>query len=270
MQQSSLFLFVYLVNSCLGFSLYFNLNVRKTNEFHIKVLRTQLKMSTDEEKTNLTVDISSLSAKEQQRITYIQNAVADAEKLAREGGFVVDDDDKEVAMKAIQDTKWSGQSNMDVNVKSSNDYTDLQARLPLAVGDVGALTLFSAVGRMNHGESADLISSFVTALPFVISWLLLSPYLGAYSMKATATRGDVPLALLPAWGVCIPLALVLRGLLKGAVPPTPFIIVSMTATFVLLTLWRLGFVFLFGESSDGEYRKAGVLEVSCYPYTTYI
>jgi len=74
-------------------------------------MRSCLKMATttDDDKNNLTIDMSSLSPTEQQRITMIQNAAADAEKFIREGGFVADDDDKEVDMKAVRDTKWSGQ-----------------------------------------------------------------------------------------------------------------------------------------------------------------
>ena len=40
------------------------------------------------------------------------------------------------------------------------------------------------------------------------------------------------------WIVATPLGLVFRGLSKGYVPPTPFIIVSMVATAVLLVGWR--------------------------------
>ena len=57
------------------------------------------------------------------------------------------------------------------------------------------------------------------------------------------------------------MALSIRGLLKGAIPPTPFIIVSLISTYVLLCLWRFSYVVLVGETSDKEYKTAGFLEV---------
>jgi hypothetical protein len=67
--------------------------------------------------------------------------------------------------------------------------------------------------------------------------------------------------LLPAWAVSIPLALAMRGAIKGAVPPLPFIVVSMVSTYVLIALWRQLYIAATGETSDGEYKKAGFLEV---------
>ena len=40
------------------------------------------------------------------------------------------------------------------------------------------------------------------------------------------------------WAVATPLGLVLRGLSKGYIPPTPFIVVSMVSTAVVLVGWR--------------------------------
>ena len=51
-------------------------------------------------------------------------------------------------------------------------------------------------------------------------------------MKAAAV------AAAKCWVVATPLGLVLRGISKGYVPPTPFIIVSMVSTGVLLIGWR--------------------------------
>ena len=73
--------------------------------------------------------------------------------------------------------------------------------------------------------------------------------------------GQVPVSLLPGWGVSMASALGLRGLLRGTVPPTAFIIVSLVATFLLLTAWRCLYVALFGSTSDEEYRKSGAFEI---------
>lgn len=64
-----------------------------------------------------------------------------------------------------------------------------------------------------------------------------------------------------AWIVSIPAALAIRGVIKDYIPPTPFIIVSMCATFALLYGWRSLYITVFGNTSDEEYRKGGLLEV---------
>jgi hypothetical protein len=53
----------------------------------------------------------------------------------------------------------------------------------------------------------------------------------------------------------------MRGISKGVVPPTPFILVSLVATFTLLFLGRALYVLSFGNTSDDEYRSAGFFEV---------
>ena len=170
------------------------------------------------------------------------------------------EDDDEVE-KGIRETQWSGQSGLDVTTASNNNFGDLQNRPMLVIGDVAALLAFASVGRGNHGESVDLFGSLWTAAPFIASWLAVTPFWGAYSRDATASKGAVPLKLLPGWIVAVPLALGLRGALKGAVPPTPFIIVSMVATLGFTSAWRVIYILALGETSDDESRKAGFLEV---------
>ena len=94
-----------------------------------------------------------------------------------------------------------------------------------------------------------------------MGWLAFSPFLGAYTREATASQGKIAIGLIPAWLVGISTGLAIRGALKGDIPPTPFIVVSFTATFVILFLWRSLYIAAFGETGDGEYKKAGFLEV---------
>ena len=63
------------------------------------------------------------------------------------------------------------------------------------------------------------------------------------------------------WIASITTALSIRGLIKGSIPPVPFIIVSLIATYVLLSLWRCLYVAAFGGTSDEEYKKSGFLEI---------
>ena len=72
-------------------------------------------------------------------------------------------------------------------------------------------------------------------------WFATGPLLGAYGRDAQDGR-PVPAALAAAktWAVATPVSLALRGLLKGYVPPTPFIVVSFVATGTLMIGWRMG------------------------------
>ena len=95
--------------------------------------------------------------------------------------------------------------------------------------------------------------------------------IGSYSRQSTSSLQKIFIGILPGWAVSLPIALILRGLLKGSsgdgggailvVPPIPFIIVSMTATFVLLTIGRCLFILSVGSTSDEEYKSAGFFEV---------
>ena len=55
---------------------------------------------------------------------------------------------------------------------------DLKERPVLAAGDAAAIVVFAGIGRMNH--ASDDGSVLLTALPFLVSWFLVAPLLGAY------------------------------------------------------------------------------------------
>jgi hypothetical protein len=215
----------------------------------------------------LTLDVSTLSEKDRARLKFVAKLGDEADDLAQSAGLNVVDYDRMLAAeddeveKGVRDTQWSGQSGLDIAVASSNNWDDLAKRPLLALGDVAALVAFASVGQGNHGESSDLLGGLWTATPFVLSWLAATPFLGAYSREATASKGGVLLKLAPGWVVAVPLALAVRGALKGAVPPTPFIGVAMVTTLAFTSAWRLLYVSALGETSDEETRSAGFLEV---------
>lgn len=116
----------------------------------------------------------------------------------------------------------------------------------LALVDVLALFVFASIGKASHtgpAGSVDPISVAVTAFPFVISWLLTSPATGVYSNdpRVNGLLQTTALQVVKGWVVAIPLGCVLRGVIKGYVPPLPFVIVTLIATLVILVLARLGF-----------------------------
>lgn len=150
-----------------------------------------------------------------------------------------------------------------MQTQANNNWADLANRPLLAVGDAAFLLLFATIGRSVHtgGLSFDL-QSLVTAAPFLGAWLLVAPLLGAYTPSATRSTGDALGAVAKAWIVAVPLGLVGRGVMKGEVPPTPFIGVAMVMTLVFLTSWRTLYVKLSGaEVAGGQGKKSGVFDL---------
>ncbi len=120
---------------------------------------------------------------------------------------------------------------------------------------------FAAIGRLKHSEDSDIFSVLVTALPFLLSWIAVSPFFGAYSRQATSSLGAVPMGVLPALAVSTMGGLTIRMVEKGYVPPVPFAILSFVVPFVLLCIWRAIFVKVVGATNDGADKDAGALEV---------
>jgi hypothetical protein len=198
----------------------------------------------------LIIDSSKLDDKEKSRLELINKITREADEMARAGGFNFNDnddddddadsDDNSSRQIAVKDTKWSGQSDLDVSIAATNSWQDIMNRKVLAAGDAVALIAFAAIGRSNHGEGIELFNTLSTAAPFLLSWFFVNPFFGTFSRKATSSKAAVPIELLGGWAVSIPLGLALRGIIKGGVvPPTPFIVVSMVATYVFLCLWRI-------------------------------
>ena len=216
---------------------------------------------------SMRLDESKLPDEERERLVRIRQLTKEADEFAKQVGFVVPDDDDDFdpddfgTEVPVRDTDWSGQSSLDTVQLSNNNWGDMTSRVGLAVTDVLALLTFAAIGRNNHGEGFDFLALIVTAAPFIASWLLLSPLLGSYSRGATSSKGGIPVGIAPGWLVSTALALTVRGVTKSAVPPTPFIVVSMVSTFGLLSMYRYLYISLVGETSDEEKRRAGAFEV---------
>jgi len=119
----------------------------------------------------------------------------------------------------------------------------------LATLDIMALLGFAAVGKASHAPdgSLDFSSVLVTGFPFVASWLLTSPLTGVYQdlqlIKDTASTADIAkeslLQTVKGWALAVPLGCALRGIIKGYVPPLPFVIVTLIATLVFIGGVRL-------------------------------
>lgn len=138
-----------------------------------------------------------------------------------------------------------------VHQNSDSDDTSLSTPLDrpvLALVDLASLLTFAAVGKASHTPdgSIDPIATASVAFPFLTAWFAISPLTGVYSQDERG--GSLILETFiksgKGWIVAIPLGCVIRGIIKGYVPPAPFVVVTMVATFVILGLGRLLFAVL--------------------------
>lgn len=119
----------------------------------------------------------------------------------------------------------------------------------LVVGDLIAFVVFATLGRDTHHEATGLGAigeTLWTALPFMLGWFLVAPWLGAFK-RAGAER---PLQMLRrtemAWLASWPVALLLRWAFTPDhhIPLLAFAIVALLANAVILGGWRTAFAAL--------------------------
>lgn len=115
----------------------------------------------------------------------------------------------------------------------------------LLVGDVLALFVFGVVGRMTHGLPASDASGLLdSTLPFVVGWLVATPWFGLFRAEVATSPARVVSRSLLAWvPVGFPISILLWALVRrrsipdGIVPE--FVVAALAATVVLLVGWRL-------------------------------
>ena len=120
----------------------------------------------------------------------------------------------------------------------------------LAAVDLVSLLVFAGVGKASHAPdgSLDILAVASVAFPFVLSWFLTSPVTGVYTADERGGNliQDAFLKTGKGWIVAIPLGCVLRGIIKGYVPPLPFVVVTLIATLFILGAARV----LFAVAED--------------------
>jgi hypothetical protein len=134
----------------------------------------------------------------------------------------------------------------------ANDASTLSTPLDrpvLALVDLASLLVFAGIGKASHAPdgSFDLLAVASVAFPFVVSWFLTSPLTGVYSADERSGNllQDAFYKAGKGWIIAVPLGCVLRGIIKGYVPPLPFVVVTLIATLVLLGGARV--LFAVGE-----------------------
>ncbi len=108
----------------------------------------------------------------------------------------------------------------------------------LVVGDILVFLIFAFIGMKSHGEDVTVPSLLATAAPFAGAWFVISPFVGAYRRQLDANPGMMVRRTVLAWIASWPLALIIRGLIEGHVPPISFALITLFTNMLLLLLWR--------------------------------
>jgi len=117
----------------------------------------------------------------------------------------------------------------------------------LSMIDTVSLLIFAAIGKASHSAvdgSIDIGAVLVTASPFLLSWFVVSPFVGCYTPDATKDVPSAAIQVAKGWIIAVPMGCILRGLIKGYVPPVPFVAVTLLSTLVILSIGRVGYTVL--------------------------
>ena len=123
--------------------------------------------------------------------------------------------------------------------------SEFKLKLPLitivALGEICIIILFVILGKYEHGVS--IRQSFIrTALPFLICWFVISPWLGSYKMSTVyglkQTIWRIPLI----WILCGFIAIIARFILTDRPLLMSFIVVSIAVQGLAIIAWRALFM----------------------------
>ncbi len=106
--------------------------------------------------------------------------------------------------------------------------------------DIIALLLFAAIGRQNHAESNQFLAILSTALPFIVSWLIVSALAGlerpqAFKRWIVYTLAWAPLSAL--------IGLALRAIWLQRTIPLTFAVITICVTTFMLLIVRVLFSY---------------------------
>ncbi len=115
-------------------------------------------------------------------------------------------------------------------------------------GDLLVILSFVLIGRGSHSLAiTDFDAIFSTALPFVIGWILITPWFGIYKQEISQNWRKLIPRLLIAWAVAGPISLALRALFLGRAIPAGivpmFAITTMLYIAIVALLWRLTYIW---------------------------
>jgi hypothetical protein len=123
----------------------------------------------------------------------------------------------------------------------------------LLLGDAVVLVAVTLAGFANHNSSLSDGRWLTTFVPLVISWGLVSPWLGNYRPETWRSPAQVWRALL-AMVLAAPMAGFLRAILLNGVVIPIFVVALGGVAALTLTAWRL--IWAFASARELAWTKS--------------
>ncbi|GAX88506.1 DUF3054 domain-containing protein [Effusibacillus lacus] len=117
----------------------------------------------------------------------------------------------------------------------------------LLAGDILMLILFALMGQSEHKTYTTFQGTLETAAPFVIAWLIVGLVLGLYKLQHYRSFASMFKRTLIVWILAIPFGMMLRNLYLNSALKIPFLIVALVSTLILLSIWRIIFVWIYNR-----------------------
>lgn len=111
----------------------------------------------------------------------------------------------------------------------------------LALGDYLCIVLFAIIGLQTHGEPMSLAGMIRNALPILVVWWLIAPFLRTYTRPTWQN-------LLYTWSIAVSTGVCLRFMVLQKAFDISYLIfwgVALVATLGLLLAWRGLALFYF-------------------------
>ena len=107
----------------------------------------------------------------------------------------------------------------------------------MALGEICVFTLFVILGKFEHGVT--IRQSFIpTALPFLLCWFVISPWLGYFKMSTLYSLNQTIWRIPLTWILCGFIAIIARFILTEKPLVMNFVIVSIAVQGLALIAWR--------------------------------
>jgi hypothetical protein len=117
----------------------------------------------------------------------------------------------------------------------------------LALGDVLAFQIITAIGLASHGEltgMAALPTIAEIATPFAAGWFVIAPFAGAFKPEVVGQPRRMLARTALAWLIAWPIGLLLWSLIRQKSVQPAFAIVTLITNMLILLGWRGAFAWL--------------------------
>ena len=132
----------------------------------------------------------------------------------------------------------------------------MQSRVLLIGGDIAAIVAFGLLGMASHEDGVNATTIGRAILPFLVAWLVIAPWTGAFSDRAVVGRFPVAYVLM-VWFVAGVAGMCGRALVFDRALFTAFFAIGITGIGLFLGGWRVIYDWWATRPTSTEVRTVG-------------